>query len=371
MLQDIGKWREILNAITTRAESLTAALSLMSSVDALSSICNAHLQPFLDAFEATSIVGLHHRSFAGQTRPEAMAIVNQQPTRVEAYLKDYYSIDPVISYWMTQSHRECSIFRLSDARRSLNQSINRRYDEFLKTVDVGHILVFHICLQGARNGAPGETIILALQRRKELPDFSSRECEDAAAIAPILRQIIRGIGRSEPRQEVVDAARTFLRSCKDHALVVLNEELQPVAATSVAQNHSCYPSLLSRDRALIAELRSVIEARESDVADGSMMARSQTVHLASLERLGTEPDLWLARLSTQDFPKSGCELSLLTPRQRQVSALISQGYRNWQIAEILKISENTVVNHLSAIYDRTGVSGRTELAIKMAGDRLH
>jgi DNA-binding NarL/FixJ family response regulator len=50
----------------------------------------------------------------------------------------------------------------------------------------------------------------------------------------------------------------------------------------------------------------------------------------------------------------------LTPRQHQVLDLLVQGKSNREIAEALRLSENTVKVHLVTIYRALGVSSRTE-----------
>jgi RNA polymerase sigma factor (sigma-70 family) len=52
----------------------------------------------------------------------------------------------------------------------------------------------------------------------------------------------------------------------------------------------------------------------------------------------------------------------LTPRERQILALVAEGKRNREIAQTLGISEATVENHLHRIFQKLGVSNRTEAA---------
>jgi DNA-binding NarL/FixJ family response regulator len=52
----------------------------------------------------------------------------------------------------------------------------------------------------------------------------------------------------------------------------------------------------------------------------------------------------------------------LTPRERQVLALLAEGRTNKQIAEALTISSGTVRLHVSNILSKLGVSNRTEAA---------
>jgi len=49
-------------------------------------------------------------------------------------------------------------------------------------------------------------------------------------------------------------------------------------------------------------------------------------------------------------------LSLLTPREREVLTLMAQGMSNGEIASALFISEHTVKNHVSNIYRKLGIT---------------
>lgn len=66
--------------------------------------------------------------------------------------------------------------------------------------------------------------------------------------------------------------------------------------------------------------------------------------------------------------RSGREFSALSARERQVLALIADGLGNTDIAERLGISEKTVRNHASNVFDKLGVWSRAQ-AIVFARDR--
>ncbi len=53
----------------------------------------------------------------------------------------------------------------------------------------------------------------------------------------------------------------------------------------------------------------------------------------------------------------------LTNQERRVLALVASGQRNARIALELCISTRTVENHLYHIFDKLGVSSRTEAAL--------
>ena len=55
--------------------------------------------------------------------------------------------------------------------------------------------------------------------------------------------------------------------------------------------------------------------------------------------------------------------ALLTKREEQVVRLVAEGLRNSEIARELGVSEHTVKNYLFRIFDKLGVSSRTELIL--------
>lgn len=60
------------------------------------------------------------------------------------------------------------------------------------------------------------------------------------------------------------------------------------------------------------------------------------------------------------------QLSVLTPRQREVVGLLGQGMTNAQIASELGLSESTVRLHVSTILDRLNLNNRTQVALLAA-----
>jgi len=59
----------------------------------------------------------------------------------------------------------------------------------------------------------------------------------------------------------------------------------------------------------------------------------------------------------------------LTPREREVWALVANGLTNPQIAERLGLSDNTVKFHVQHLFSKLGVKNRTEAALKYAHGR--
>jgi len=77
-----------------------------------------------------------------------------------------------------------------------------------------------------------------------------------------------------------------------------------------------------------------------------------------------------APASAQPAPRDR-ERSPLSQREREIVALVAQGFKNKEMAEKMFISEQTVKNHLHNIFDKLGVSDRLELALYAIHNNLH
>ncbi len=54
----------------------------------------------------------------------------------------------------------------------------------------------------------------------------------------------------------------------------------------------------------------------------------------------------------------------LSPREREITALVATGISNKEIARQLDISEKTVKNTLTKVFAKTDTQSRTELAVR-------
>ncbi|MBP5192613.1 MAG: response regulator transcription factor [Eubacterium sp.] len=57
----------------------------------------------------------------------------------------------------------------------------------------------------------------------------------------------------------------------------------------------------------------------------------------------------------------------MTGREREIASLLAEGLNNKQIADKLYISEGTVKNYISSIYDKTGIHDRVKLVVALSG----
>ena len=59
----------------------------------------------------------------------------------------------------------------------------------------------------------------------------------------------------------------------------------------------------------------------------------------------------------------------LTEREREIASLLSEGLTNRQIADKLYISEGTVKNYISSIYEKTGIHDRVKLVVALSSGK--
>lgn len=57
----------------------------------------------------------------------------------------------------------------------------------------------------------------------------------------------------------------------------------------------------------------------------------------------------------------------MTEREKEICTLLAEGLSNKQISETLFISEGTVKNYISSIYDKTGIHDRAKLIVAIKG----
>lgn len=113
---------------------------------------------------------------------------------------------------------------------------------------------------------------------------------------------------------------------------------------------------------------SVVQAVESDDS-----ARRDLHHIinSAVNEVLSDPS-WLAR-SLSEKLRAWCqvsqpvgqdhELEALTPRERQILGLICESRSDAEMSQILKLSQNTVRNHVASIFRKIGVNRRSAAVV--------
>ena len=194
-----------------------------------------------------------------------------------------------------------------------------------------------------------------------------------------------GWGKDNPAFRQVFTSR-FIPEATDEQIGWFNELCRKTTSPEIAAQ-----LLESRGRIdvmeLLGEVRTptlVLHSRDDDVIpilEGHILAAgipgAQFVELESKNHVLLETEPAWQRFCDEVLEFLGIRGSTrgedpafasLSPREREVLALITEGLGNAQIAERLSISEKTVRNHVSNLFDKLGVWTRAQ-AMVFANDR--
>jgi DNA-binding NarL/FixJ family response regulator len=112
-----------------------------------------------------------------------------------------------------------------------------------------------------------------------------------------------------------------------------------------------------------AKVRAALEAGAAGYllkdADADQVA--QAIRAAVAGQMHLDPGV--ARLLADSLRAPRRPRDSLTPREREVLALVARGASNRQIAETLVVSERTARTHVSAILSKLGLVSRTQAAL--------
>lgn len=115
---------------------------------------------------------------------------------------------------------------------------------------------------------------------------------------------------------------------------------------------------------------------------GCCKSRLTESELRKIINVALKGEIWISRAALPDLiahlrrvahpaPKvdAGAKLDLLTPREKEIALCVAEGAANKIIAKRLSVSDATIKAHLTAIFQKLGVSGRVQLALLLSGDR--
>jgi DNA-binding CsgD family transcriptional regulator len=208
-----------------------------------------------------------------------------------------------------------------------------------------------------------------IARREDRHDFTA---QDAAVLASVTGVIADGI-RSSLR---FDAAREA-RDASAPGLVILGpgdevEMITPPARELMAamESHNAGPDgtppspLLAL--AAFARSKGGSADQHGDAVAVPTSAGWVTLHASLPEgSAGRRVAIVLERTSSRQSTAIRLEADGVTPREREIAALLAQGLTNPEIAEALVLSPYTIQDHIKNLFEKTGVSSRQELVARI------
>lgn len=112
------------------------------------------------------------------------------------------------------------------------------------------------------------------------------------------------------------------------------------------------------------------ETRSGDFSDRDLeVLQTLAPHLLHLEAHAALRRRLAETLRAREDDSEPAPCTGLTPREREIVALVAEGKTNAQIAAQLWVAPSTVKKHLDNIYAKLGVSGRTAAATRLLSVR--
>lgn len=179
------------------------------------------------------------------------------------------------------------------------------------------------------------------------------------------REGVRVVGESS---STTDAVALTLREPAD--LVLVDPDSDGISLRAVS---ALADACKSRILVFTASADPGVYARAIELGASGVVSKNQSPDLLVRAILKVHAgELWLERAKTATVLSHAMrrgrdpevtKIESLTKRERQVVALVGEGFRNSLIAERLFISEATVRNHLTSILGKLALADRFELAV--------
>jgi DNA-binding CsgD family transcriptional regulator len=269
---------------------------------------------------------------AGQPRPNSHSTIILEPNLQLAreYVQYYWALDPFSATgWTKVPNRAARVTDLSPASKHLNS-------EF--AIDFCARIPACWGLAGTV-GNPGQTVgVMNLHRLRHDRDFSDR---DVAFVHALLPHVSRALHFLEERNQRPRATGIFILN--DIGTVVYTNE----TAAHILKDRSAETIPLPLDRE-----KRTLQSELGDFAVG-MQTIPGRYKVVSLEPV--KHDSLRSRLAARG----------LTRRQQEIASRVLWGMSNKRIASELDLTEQTVKDHVNAIFRKFGIHHRAELAARV------
>lgn len=101
--------------------------------------------------------------------------------------------------------------------------------------------------------------------------------------------------------------------------------------------------------------------------NGIVLKNSDPALLLECLEAVSEGEMWIdpdLKERAEEARNRASSRAALSPREKQLVALVAKGLRNRDIAERIGVTEGTVKVYLHTLFDKVGVANRTELAMR-------
>lgn len=342
-----------------RETGVNETLTQLSQLECLTDVSEDIFAPLANTFDAESMVLFRQRMDGPQHCLRPVVALNQARDVLSHYLQKISPLDPSMPYWRSVANNAQYVWSYSDVQRAAKNANPKRFDRFLnERANVSHMLMMSFNIGSNGN----DSLLCALHRAPGQEDFTQDERQIATNFAPVMRQVYRALASAETETVASALAYNVLTRQSDASQALVDVNCAVICGDDAARDvlGQLPASAFGQLRRALQRLRETV--LEQGIKAGGHPLGEYGKQLISALPVDQSASQFILTISAPEISDTHM-VSSLTPRQMEVAELVAKGCRNWQVAELLGISENTVVNHLAAIYDTLAIGGRMELAL--------
>ncbi len=294
-------------------------------------------------------------------------------SNMKKYLEYYQFQDPALARFKRDSspNQATSVSTDQVIRSNASYQECEFYQDFLAPTRVHSAVIFDVSIDGNQFGLVG------MHRTKRMGHYSGVDHKLIKLVIPYLSIALRFRYNRRRQQKRDDVVKNLLRARGIRGYLMLDQnfllhdvvgdfESSGLVANDADLNHmlgcSVFNVLSDSVRAALLRIRSGRRAEDSFVSDA--FGGAQGSHRIEVVKHadGTRHYVLVALDESYSLvSESRMREFSLSPRQTQVVKLVALGMTNAQISRSLGIQAKTVENYLTAIYQKTSASNRTEL----------
>ncbi|MYL02041.1 MAG: hypothetical protein F4013_10200, partial [Gammaproteobacteria bacterium] len=240
------------------------------------------------------------------------------------------------------------------------------YQDFLRPTRVHAAMIFGVNIEGRQFGLVG------LHRTKPMGHFSEVDHKLTQLLIPYLSMALRFRYSQRQQQRRDDVVSNLLRfrGIRGYLMLDQNFVLRDVVGEFESPDLVVKGADLERRRGCsVFQLlspsvkESLLRSRNAAAAAGEITNRRDPYRVEVVQHSDGTRHYVLVALDRSHslISERRVRERSLSPRQAQVVKLVALGMTNAEIAASLGIQTKTVENYLTAIYQKTGTSNRTEL----------
>jgi len=190
-----------------------------------------------------------------------------------------------------------------------------------------------------------------------------------------LNQAMAAIHRCEPEKVIGKICYDALHGCDQACDACFLKEVIATGRTKIVERWADFPDGERRWGDVHAY---PVRGLDKNVSAVIVLVFETTARKQALQKQRDYSELLERRLNEKEKgPKTvglagdGLALSVkLSRRESDVLRLITEGYTNTQISDLLDISANTVKSYVNGLFNKLGVNDRTQAAVLAARNRI-